>query len=64
LKKQSCNSGVRSIAALAKKKFNYADALKELLFKGYLTDGEDINDLNALKIWRLGLNSESIDEVL
>jgi predicted DsbA family dithiol-disulfide isomerase len=47
------------------KKFNYADALKEL--KGYLTDGkEDINDLNALKNMALevGLNSESIDEVL
>lgn len=48
------------------KKFNCADALKELLFKAYLTDGKDINDLNVLKNMALevGLNAETIDEVL
>lgn len=48
------------------KKFNCADDLEELLFKAYLTDGKDINDLMELKDMAIevGLNSETVDEVL
>jgi predicted DsbA family dithiol-disulfide isomerase len=65
LKKQSCNSEYAHRLPFSQK-VQLIDALKEL-FKGYLTDGkEDINDLNALKnmALKVGLNSESIDEVL
>jgi predicted DsbA family dithiol-disulfide isomerase len=48
------------------KKYNLANDLEELLFKAYLTDGKNINDLDTLKALGLevGLNAESIDEVL
>lgn len=48
------------------KKYNLANDLEELLFKAYLTDGKNINDLDTLKAFGLevGLNGESIDEVL
>lgn len=48
------------------KKFNFADDLKELLFKAYLTDGLDINEFTVLKniALQVGLNVEEIDEVL
>jgi predicted DsbA family dithiol-disulfide isomerase len=48
------------------KKYNLANDLEELLFKAYLTDGKNINDLDTLKALGLevGLNAESINEVL
>ena len=48
------------------KKHNLANDLEELLFKAYLTDGKNVNDLNTLKALGLeaGLNAETIDEVL
>ncbi|SHF89907.1 Predicted dithiol-disulfide isomerase, DsbA family [Flavobacterium segetis] len=48
------------------KKFNLANNLEELLFKAYLTDGLNINDLATLKDLgvKIGLNSQDIDEVL
>ena len=48
------------------KKFNLANDLEELLFKTYLTDGLNINDLATLKDLgvKIGLNSQDIDEVL
>ncbi|TDE31289.1 DsbA family oxidoreductase [Flavobacterium ranwuense] len=48
------------------KKYNLANALEELLFKAYLTDGKNVNDLDTLKALGLevGLNAETIDEVL
>ena len=48
------------------KKYKLANDLEELLFKAYLTDGKNINDLDILRALGLeiGLNAESIDEVL
>ncbi|WP_426090424.1 DsbA family oxidoreductase [Flavobacterium sp. DSR3-2] len=48
------------------KKHNLADNLEEILFKAYLTDGKNVNDLNTLKTLGLeaGLNAEAIEEVL
>ena len=48
------------------KKHNLANDLEELLFKAYLTDGKNINDLNTLKGLGLevGLNAQAIDAVL
>lgn len=48
------------------KKHELGNELKELLFKAYLTDGEDINNSATLKQLGLqvGLNANSIDEVL
>ncbi|MGZ9677412.1 DsbA family oxidoreductase [Flavobacterium sp. GNP001] len=48
------------------KKYYLANDLEELLFKAYLTDGKNINDLDTLKVLGLevGLSAESIDEVL
>jgi predicted DsbA family dithiol-disulfide isomerase len=48
------------------KKYNLSNDLEELLFKAYLTDGKNINDLDTLKALGLevGLNAETIDEVL
>lgn len=48
------------------KKHNLANDLEELLFKAYLTDGKNVNDLNTLKTLGLevGLNAEAVDEVL
>ena len=48
------------------KKHDLANELEELLFKAYLTDGKNINDLDTLRVLGLeiGLNAESIDEVL
>ena len=48
------------------KKYKLANDLEELLFKAYLTDGKNINDLDTLRALGLeiGLNAESIDEVL
>ena len=48
------------------KKHHLANELKELLFKSYLTDGKDVNDLNTLSEIGLeaGLKAEAIAEVL
>lgn len=48
------------------KKYNLANDLEELLFKAYLTDGKNINDLNTLKELGIavGLKAAVIDEVL
>ena len=48
------------------KKYKLANDLEEVLFKAYLTDGKNINDLDTLRALGLeiGLNAESIDEVL
>ncbi|OAB28627.1 Predicted dithiol-disulfide isomerase, DsbA family [Flavobacterium fryxellicola] len=48
------------------KKHNLANDLEELLFKAYLTDGKNINDLSTLKElgMEVGLPTEVIDEVL
>ncbi|MFV8268822.1 DsbA family oxidoreductase [Flavobacterium sp. GT2N3] len=48
------------------KKHKRADVLEELLFKAYLTDGKNVNDLNTLKLLGLeaGLDAKAIDEVL
>lgn len=48
------------------KKHELGNELKELLFKAYLTDGEDINNSETLKKLGLqvGLDANAIDEVL
>ena len=48
------------------KKYNRANELEELLFKAYLTDGKNVDDLYTLTNLGLeiGLNSEEINEVL
>lgn len=48
------------------KKYKLGDALKELLFKAYLTDGKDVNDNNTLLDLALaaGLPTAEIEEVL
>jgi len=48
------------------KKFNLANELEELLFKAYLTDGLNINDLATLKDLglKVGLKLQDIEEVL
>lgn len=48
------------------KKYYLANDLEELLFKAYLTEGKNINDLDTLKALGLevGLNAEMVDEVL
>ena len=48
------------------KKHSLSDELEELLFKAYLTEGKNINDKGTLKELGIsvGLNPESIDEVL
>jgi predicted DsbA family dithiol-disulfide isomerase len=48
------------------KKYNLANDLEELLFKAYLTDGKNINDLDLLKELgvEVGLIPEAIDKVL
>ncbi|TRX01829.1 DsbA family oxidoreductase [Flavobacterium gawalongense] len=48
------------------KKHNLANNLEELLFKAYLTDGKNVNDLDTLKELGLevGLEAESIEQVL
>lgn len=48
------------------KKHELSNELKELLFKAYLTDGEDINNSETLKKLGLqvGLDANAIDEVL
>jgi predicted DsbA family dithiol-disulfide isomerase len=48
------------------KKYNLSNELEELLFKAYLTDGKNVNDLNTLESLGLeiGLDKEAIDHVL
>lgn len=48
------------------KKHNLANDLEELLFKGYLTEGKNVNDLNTLAELGLevGLKTEEIKQVL
>jgi predicted DsbA family dithiol-disulfide isomerase len=48
------------------KKNNLSNELEELLFKAYLTDGKDVNDLDTLQSLGLeiGLDKEAIDHVL
>lgn len=48
------------------KKHNLSNELEELLFKAYLTDGKDVNDLNTLESLGLevGLEKEAIENVL
>ena len=48
------------------KKYNVANDLEELLFKAYLTDGKNVNDLNTLAALGLevGLEAEEIKQVL
>lgn len=48
------------------KKHNLSNELEELLFKAYLTDGKDVNDLNTLESLGLevGLEKEAIKNVL
>jgi len=48
------------------KKYDLGDELKELLFKAYLTDGKNIDDLATLSALaqEAGLNKEEIDAVL
>jgi predicted DsbA family dithiol-disulfide isomerase len=48
------------------KKHNVSNALEELLFKAYLTDGKNINDFKTLSELGLqvGLDSKEIDAVL
>jgi predicted DsbA family dithiol-disulfide isomerase len=48
------------------KKQNLSNELKELLFRAYLTEGKNVNDLNTLKLLGLeaGLETDAIDEVL
>jgi predicted DsbA family dithiol-disulfide isomerase len=48
------------------KKFHLANELEELLFKAYLTDGKDLNDLNTLSKLGIeaGLEAEAVDQVL
>lgn len=48
------------------KKHNLSNELEELLFKAYLTDGKDVNDLKTLELLGLevGLEKEAIKNVL
>jgi protein disulfide-isomerase len=48
------------------KKYNLANDLEELLFKAYLTEGKNINDLDTLSKLgiEVGLDSEEITQVL
>lgn len=48
------------------KKYNLANDLEELLFKAYLTEGKNVNDLDTLgKLGiEVGLDSEEISQVL
>ena len=48
------------------KKHNLSNELKELLFKAYLTDGRNLNDLQTLKEIGLeaGLENNAIEQVL
>jgi predicted DsbA family dithiol-disulfide isomerase len=48
------------------KKHNLSNELEELLFKAYLTDGKNVNDLHTLESLGLeaGLEKEAIDHVL
>ncbi|AWG20621.1 disulfide bond formation protein DsbA [Flavobacterium faecale] len=48
------------------KKHNVGDELKELLFKAYMTDGKDVNDLPTLSALgqEVGLEKSVVDEVL
>jgi predicted DsbA family dithiol-disulfide isomerase len=48
------------------KKYNLANDLEELLFKAYLTEGKDINDLDTLSKLgiEVGLDVESVAQVL
>lgn len=48
------------------KKHNLANELKELLFKAYLTDGQDLNNLDTLNELgiEIGLEAEAIAQVL
>ncbi|QKJ62227.1 DsbA family protein [Flavobacterium sp. M31R6] len=48
------------------KKHNLSNELEELLFKAYLTDGKDVNDLKTLESLGLevGLEKEAIENVL
>jgi predicted DsbA family dithiol-disulfide isomerase len=48
------------------KEHNLSNELKELLFKAYLTDGKNVNDLNTLESLGLeiGLKKDVIDNVL
>lgn len=48
------------------KKYNLANELEELLFKAYLTDGKNVNDLDTLSKLgkKVGIDSEEIKQVL
>ncbi|CAN1572371.1 FrnE Predicted dithiol-disulfide isomerase involved in polyketide biosynthesis [Flavobacteriaceae bacterium] len=48
------------------KKHNLSNELEELLFKAYLTEGKDVNDLKTLELLGLavGLEKEAIESVL
>jgi predicted DsbA family dithiol-disulfide isomerase len=48
------------------KKHHLSNELKELLFKAYLTDGKDVNNLSTLKELGLevGLENDAIEQVL
>jgi protein disulfide-isomerase len=48
------------------KKFNLANDLEELLFKAYLTEGKNVNDLDTLSKLgiEVGLDAEAIEQVL
>ena len=48
------------------KKYHLANELEELLFKAYLTDGKNVNDLNTLNELGLavGLEAKEVSEVL
>lgn len=48
------------------KKYNLSNELEELLFKAYLTDGKNVNDLNTLESLGLevGLEKKAIENVL
>ncbi|GIZ09302.1 DsbA family protein [Flavobacterium sp. UMI-01] len=48
------------------KKHHIGNELKELLFKAYMTDGKNINDLNTLSelAQNLGMNKELVEGVL
>ena len=48
------------------KKHHLSNELEELLFKAYLTDGKDVNDLGTLKELGLevGLENDAIEQVL
>jgi predicted DsbA family dithiol-disulfide isomerase len=48
------------------KKYNLANDLEELLFKAYLTEGKNVNDLDTLSKLgiEVGLDSEEVSQVL